>query len=55
MRLIYVLVMTTSTPEKQDGLKILNEAIDKIQFKITELGGAFNIQMAVSFFLHVSS
>lgn len=44
--------MTTSTPEKQDGLKILNEAIDKIKGKITELGGAFNIQMAVSLSLY---
>lgn len=42
--------MTTSTPEKQDGLKILNEAIEKIRIKITDLGGAFNIQMAVSIF-----
>lgn len=41
--------MTTSTPEKQDGLKALNDAIDVIQSKITSLGGVFNIQMAVSF------
>lgn len=40
--------MTTSTPEKQDGLKVLNEAIEKIKSKITDLGGAFNILMAVS-------
>lgn len=40
--------MTTSTPEKQDGLKVLNEAIEQIKSKITELGGAFKIQMAVS-------
>lgn len=39
-------VMTTSTPEKQDGLKILNDAIEQIKSKITELGGVFNIQMA---------
>ncbi|XP_023014631.1 eukaryotic translation initiation factor 2 subunit alpha [Leptinotarsa decemlineata] len=39
-------VMTTSTPEKQDGLKILNDAIEKVKLTITELGGEFNIQMA---------
>ncbi|CAL7938638.1 unnamed protein product [Xylocopa violacea] len=39
-------VMTTSTPEKQDGLKALNDAIDAIQSKITSLGGVFNVQMA---------
>ncbi|XP_050296296.1 eukaryotic translation initiation factor 2 subunit 1 [Anthonomus grandis grandis] len=39
-------VMTTSTPEKQDGLKKLNEAIDVIKVKIGELGGHFNVQMA---------
>lgn len=40
--------MTTSTPEKQDGLKALNDAIEVIRDKITSLGGVFNIQMAVS-------
>ncbi|KAK2579484.1 hypothetical protein KPH14_010798 [Odynerus spinipes] len=39
-------VMTTSTPEKQDGLKALNDAIEVIKEKITSLGGVFNIQMA---------
>ncbi|XP_047367123.1 eukaryotic translation initiation factor 2 subunit 1 [Vespa velutina] len=39
-------VMTTSTPEKQDGLKALSDAIEVIQEKITFLGGVFNIQMA---------
>ncbi|KAF7996249.1 hypothetical protein HCN44_001881 [Aphidius gifuensis] len=39
-------VMTTSTPEKSDGLKALNDAIKVIDEKITELGGVFNIQMA---------
>lgn len=39
-------VMTTSTPEKQDGLKALNDAIEEIQSKITTLGGVFNVQMA---------
>lgn len=40
--------MTTSTPEKQDGLKVLNDAIDIIRTTINGLGGVFNIQMAVS-------
>ncbi|XP_012224092.1 eukaryotic translation initiation factor 2 subunit 1 [Linepithema humile] len=39
-------VMTTSTPEKQDGLKALGDAIEVIQNKITSLGGVFNVQMA---------
>lgn len=39
--------MTTSTPEKQDGLKALGDAIEVIQNKITSLGGVFNVQMAV--------
>lgn len=39
-------VMTTSTPEKQDGLKALQIAIDKIQESISSLGGVFQIQMA---------
>lgn len=57
--------MTTSTPEKQDGLKALSDAIEVIQSKITSLGGVFNVQMAVSFpndygcliltFLHAAS
>jgi translation initiation factor 2 subunit 1 len=40
--------MTTSTPEKQDGLKALNQAINKIEEIITSMGGVFTIQMAVS-------
>lgn len=40
--------MTTSTPEKQDGLKALNDAIEVIRDKITSLGGVFNVQMAVN-------
>ncbi|XP_043277554.1 eukaryotic translation initiation factor 2 subunit 1 [Venturia canescens] len=39
-------VMTTSTPEKADGLKALNNAIEVVQMKITSLGGVFNVQMA---------
>lgn len=39
-------VMTTVTPEKADGLKALQEAIDTIKIKIEELGGVFQVQMA---------
>lgn len=39
-------VMTTSTPEKQDGLKALTQAINKIEDIITSMGGVFAIQMA---------
>lgn len=38
--------MTTSTPEKQDGLKILQDAIEKIATTIASLGGVFEVQMA---------
>lgn len=50
--------MTTATPEKADGLKALQTAIDAIQKQITENGGVFQIQMAVNreyFFLFGSS
>lgn len=40
--------MTTSTPEKADGLKALENAIEKIKETIEGLGGVFNTQMAVS-------
>lgn len=40
-------VMTTSTPERNDGLKALNDAIEKISETINKLGGVFNVQMAV--------
>lgn len=40
-------VMTTSTPEKQDGLKALQDAITKIEDTITTMGGVFKVQMAV--------
>ncbi|XP_019878390.1 eukaryotic translation initiation factor 2 subunit 1-like [Aethina tumida] len=39
-------VVTTSTPEKAEGLNILNVAIEAIRTKIGELGGVFKIQMA---------
>ncbi|XP_063217449.1 eukaryotic translation initiation factor 2 subunit 1 [Bacillus rossius redtenbacheri] len=39
-------VMTTSTPEKQDGLAALQQAIVEIEKTITDMGGVFTIQMA---------
>jgi len=38
-------VMTTQTPERQDGLKALEVAIEKVQEVIKSLGGVFNVQM----------
>lgn len=43
--------MTTSTPEKQDGLKALQDAINKIEETINGMGGVFKVQMAVSYSL----
>ena len=40
--------MTTQTPERQDGLKALEVAIEKVQEVIKSLGGVFNVQMGVS-------
>lgn len=46
--LIFVyLVMTTATPEKTDGLKALQTAIEEIDKTIQTLGGVFKIQMPV--------
>uniref|UniRef100_A0A1B6DHT6 Uncharacterized protein n=1 Tax=Clastoptera arizonana TaxID=38151 RepID=A0A1B6DHT6_9HEMI len=39
-------VMTTATPEKADGIQALQEAIEKIEKTITDMGGVFQIQMA---------
>lgn len=39
-------VVTTSTPERQDGIALLQEAIGKIEETIKKLGGSFNVQMA---------
>lgn len=40
--------MTTSTPEKADGLKALENAIERIRETITKLGGVFTVNMAVN-------
>jgi translation initiation factor 2 subunit 1 len=39
--------MTTATPEKTDGLKALQTAIEEIDKTIQTLGGVFKIQMPV--------
>merc|ERR1712061_757708 len=39
-------VVTTSTPERQDGLKLLNDACETIQQTINAAGGTFNYKMA---------
>jgi len=39
-------VITTSTPEKQEGLQALNDACKAIEDRISASGGSFNIQMA---------
>lgn len=39
-------VMTTQTTEKQDGLKALEGAIDKVKHKITDFGGTLAVKMA---------
>lgn len=46
--------MTTSTPEKADGLKALENAIERIRETITKLGGVFTVNMAVSCILFIS-
>lgn len=38
--------MTTQTTEKQDGLKALESAIEKVTSKITGYGGTLSIKMA---------
>uniref|UniRef100_A0A0K8TNB5 Eukaryotic translation initiation factor 2 subunit 1 n=1 Tax=Tabanus bromius TaxID=304241 RepID=A0A0K8TNB5_TABBR len=39
-------VITTSTPEKADGLKVLENAIENIKKTITKFDGEFKVQMA---------
>jgi translation initiation factor 2 alpha subunit (eIF-2alpha) len=41
--------VTTSTPERQEGIQLLQKAIARIEETIKGLGGSFNIQMAVSY------
>ena len=38
-------VITTSTPEKQEGLDALNAACKVIEERIASFGGSFNIQI----------
>lgn len=44
--------MTTSTAEKADGLKALENAIEKIRETIKKLGGVFNVNMAVNIYFY---
>jgi len=39
-------VVTTSTPERQEGIQLLQKAIARIEETIKGLGGSFNVQMA---------
>ena len=43
-------VMTTQTPERQDGIKALQIAIEKVKEVILNLDGVFQINMAVSIY-----
>lgn len=43
-----LVVVTTSTPERQEGIALLQTAISRIEEIIKELGGSFTVQMAVS-------
>jgi hypothetical protein len=46
----FLLVMTTSTSEKEDGMTALATAIEKIRDKINAIdGGQFNVKTEVSF------
>lgn len=40
-------VLTTQTLEKEQGLKLLQDALDLIEEKIKTYGGIFNVQQAV--------
>lgn len=41
-------VVTTQTPERQDGLNALEAAIEQVRLAIESLGGVYKVQMAVS-------
>merc|ERR1711874_621899 len=41
-----VYVMTCSTPERSDGLTLLNEACKAVEDRIKQVGGNFQITMA---------
>jgi len=46
-------VVTTSTPERQEGLVLLQQAINKIEETIRSLGGSFSVQMAVKLLFYI--
>jgi predicted solute-binding protein len=43
-----ITVVTTQTPERQNGLEAVEVAIAKVQEVITGLGGMFKVHMGVS-------
>jgi len=45
--LILVVMLTTCELESQEGLVLLQQAINKIEETILSLGGTFSVQMAV--------
>jgi len=45
--LILVVILTTCELERQEGLVLLQQAINKIEETILSLGGTFSVQMAV--------
>ena len=48
-------VVTTSTPERQEGVKLLEQALEKIKETIASYGGVFHTKLAVSLARPVSS
>ena len=46
-------VVTTQTLERQEGLALLNTAVQRIQELIEAAGGVFDMKQAVSWFLFV--
>jgi translation initiation factor 2 alpha subunit (eIF-2alpha) len=47
---VFLAVVTTSTPERQEGIDLLKKAINRIEETIKGLNGSFNVQMAVRIF-----
>ena len=48
----YFAVVTTSTPERQEGIQLLQQTIARIEEVIKQHGGSFKVQMAVSFYIN---
>ena len=47
MVLVCAAVVTTSTPERQEGIACLKEALENIEEAIRASGGNFSVKMAV--------